>query len=185
MLLGICGKSGSGKSFVARSLMQARSNVIHIDIDALDHQANEIKEVKEELIKHFGSEVVKNGVVDRKYLGSIVFNDKEKMNLIMKIKTYYAYKIIDNIIANNPNSLIILDHIRLPEMKYFDMCDLKVLVDIPYEVRKERAIERDHITETQFDLREKGSIDYDKSKFDVILSNTSLKSIDDLRGRVK
>lgn len=185
MLLGICGKSGSGKSFVARALIQNRSNAIHVDIDALDHQANEIKEVQDILVKYFGSEVIKNGVVDRKYLGQVVFNDKEKMALLMQIKGAYVYKTIDDIIANNPNSLIILDHICLPEMKYFDICDLKVLVDIPYEIRKERAIERDHITEAQFDLREKGSINYDRSQFDIILNSTTLKEIDDLRKRVK
>ena len=49
------------------------------------------------------------------------------------------------------------------------MCDLKILLDIPYEIRKQRAMLRDNITEEAFDLREKASIDYEADKFDHVI----------------
>ena len=41
------------------------------------------------------------------------------------------------------------------------MCDVKILLDIPYEIRKKRAMKRDNITEEAFDLREQASINFD------------------------
>ena len=34
------------------------------------------------------------------------------------------------------SNVIILDWILLPITKYFDQCDIKILLDIPYEIRK-------------------------------------------------
>ena len=49
------------------------------------------------------------------------------------------------------------------------MCDIKILLDIPYKVRKQRAMKRDNITKEAFDLREKVSISFDESTFDYVL----------------
>lgn len=40
------------------------------------------------------------------------------------------------------NSKVILDWILLPITKYFNMCDIKVLLDVPTEIRKYRTIKR-------------------------------------------
>ena len=64
---------------------------------------------------------------------------------------------------------VILDWLLLANTRYFDMCDLKILLDIPYEIRKHRAMLRDNITEEAFQLREKASIDYDADKFDHVI----------------
>lgn len=68
------------------------------------------------------------------------------------------------------DKIIILDWILLSISKYFDICDIKILLDIPYEIRKERAIKRDNITEEEFDLREKASINYDTNIFDYVIN---------------
>ena len=57
----------------------------------------------------------------------------------------------------------------LNKTKYFDMCDIKLLLDIPYEIRKERVMKRDNITAERFDLREQASVDYDEKEFDFVL----------------
>ena len=49
------------------------------------------------------------------------------------------------------------------------MCDIKILLDVPYEVRKQRAMKRDNISKEAFALREKASIEFDKKIFDYIL----------------
>ena len=80
---------------------------------------------------------------------------------------------IDKFLIDNKDKIIILDWLLLPISKYFDKCDVKVLLDIPYEVRKERAIKRDNITEEAFDLREKASISFDINKFDYVINDNN------------
>ena len=80
---------------------------------------------------------------------------------------------IDKFLIENKDKIIILDWLLLPISKYFDKCDVKVLLDIPYEVRKERAIKRDNITEEAFDLREKASISFDINKFDYVINDNN------------
>ena len=77
---------------------------------------------------------------------------------------------IDKYLKENEKKIIILDWILLPISKYFNICDVKILLDIPYNIRKQRAIKRDNITEEEFDLREKASIDFNKFKFDYVLN---------------
>ena len=80
---------------------------------------------------------------------------------------------VDKFLIENKEKIIILDWLLLPISKYFDKCDVKLLLDIPYEVRKERTIKRDNITEEAFDLREKASISFDTNKFDYVINDNS------------
>ena len=100
-----------------------------------------------------------------------------KSTLAKEITNIYGDKAIhcdiDKIIQNNKNKIIILDWLLLPKSKYFNNCCIKILLDIPYEIRKQRAIARDNITEEAFDLREKASYKYNNDLFDIIISNNS------------
>ena len=49
------------------------------------------------------------------------------------------------------------------------MYNIKILLDISYEIKKKRAMKRDNISEEAFDLREKASIEFDESAFDYVL----------------
>ena len=50
------------------------------------------------------------------------------------------------------------------------MCDYKILIDIPYEIRKQRIMLRDNITEDKIDLRENASIEYNIEEFDFVIN---------------
>lgn len=173
MIVGICGKSGSGKKALARILMDNYKNTIHLDIDKVGHKVLMIEEVKKELVKSFGKNILKGENIDRKKLGEIVFNSQQKMKNLSDITWKYMEIEIDKFLIDNKDKNIILDLLLLPISKYFDKCDVKILLNIPYELRKERAIKRDNITETSFDLREKASISFDKNKFDYVINDNS------------
>lgn len=170
MIIGICGKSGCGKSTLAKQITKLTNNkAIHLDIDKVGHSVLLLPEVKEELIKSFGEAIIKENIVDRKKLGDIVFDSRNEMNKLSDITWKYMQIKIDNFLNVNKDKIIILDWLLLSISKYFDMCDIKILLDIPYEVRKQRAMKRDNITEAAFDLREKASISFDESAFDYVL----------------
>ena len=170
MIIGICGKSGSGKSTLARMIMEHHEDAIHLEIDKVGHYVLTLPEVKEELVRTFGNNVINENMVDRKKLGEIVFNSRERMDRLTDITWKFMQIEIDKFLESNKDKKVILDWLLLTKSKYFDMCDFRILLDIPYDIRKERAKLRDNITDEAFELREKASIDFDSNKFDYVIS---------------
>lgn len=183
MIISICGKSGSGKSTLTNQLVDYyKGDAIHIDIDKIGHYVNTIPEVLNEELNTFGSKILTNGIVDRKKLAAIVFNDEKEMEKLTNITWKYMDLEIKKIINENKNKIIILDWQLLPKTHYFTACDLKILLDVPLEIRKERILKRDNITEEQFNMRESASIDYSTYEFDIIQSEINL---DEIKKKVK
>ncbi len=172
MIIGICGKSGSGKSTLASELIEELGpNIVHLDIDKIGHQVLSTKNVKNALVKAFGAHIINNNIINRSELSDIVFSSKEKMQELTDITWPYMQEIIDNFLKKNSDKIIILDWQLLPITKYFNMCNLKLLLDIPYEIRKERIFERNNISNERIALRERASITYDEKSFDYVISN--------------
>lgn len=170
MILGICGKSGSGKTTLSKKIIElSDKQVVHLDIDKIGHFVLTKEEVKEELVRQFGEKILNNDSIDRKKLGEIVFNSRKEMKKLEEITWKNMQIEIDRFLEENKDNVIILDWLLLYKTKYFNLCDIKVLLDVPYEERKKRAMKRDSITEEAFDLREKSSIDFNKDDFDYVI----------------
>ena len=176
MIIGICGKSGSGKSTISNYLKE-ELRAIHCDIDKVGHNALINEKVKKELIKNYGNDILNGNNIDRKKLGEIVFNSRLEMKKLSDITWKYMQIEIDKFLIDNHDKLIILDWLLLPISKYFEKCDITILLDIPYEIRKERAIKRDNISEDAFNLREKASITYNNSDFDYVFNTNDNENI--------
>ena len=174
MIICICGKSCSGKSTLSMKIASIFDNSIYVDIDKIGHSVLNIKKVQNELINNFGKEIIANNIVNRKKLGSIVFNSKTEMEKLTDITWKYMEKEIDKIIEENQDKMIIMDYLLLPKTKYFKISNLRILLDIPYHIRKERALMRDKITSDEFDLREKNSMEYNINDFNYVLKNTDI-----------
>lgn len=178
MIIGICGKSGSGKSTLAEEIIkELNKQVLHLDIDKIGHEVLLFPEVKRELINSFGIEILKDNNVDRKKIAERVFDSRKEMDKLSSITWKYIEQEIDKYLIINKDKIVILDWILLPIVKYFNICDIKILLDIPYEIRKERAMKRDNIRKTDFDLREKASINFNPNDFDYVLKNNDKKNI--------
>lgn len=178
MIIGICGKSGSGKSTLSKAIIDKYPNqAIHVEIDKVGHYVLGLPQVQEQLVNTFGKNIINNDKVNRKRLGDIVFNSYQKMDKLTDITWKYMQIEIDNIVDNNKEKIIILDWLLLPKSKYLHMCDYKILIDIPYEVRLKRAMERDNITEEDFILREKATIEYQSDDFDYIIKSENIEKV--------
>ncbi len=182
MIIGICGKSGSGKTTLAKEIMNQgnickKQEAIHVDIDQIGHRVLELETVKEQLGEEFGTNIIENNVVNRKKLAQKTFNSEKNMQKLIDITWPSMQDIINDLIILNKENIIILDWQLLQKTEYFNMCDITVLLEIPYKIRKERCLERDKITEEQFDLREKASYNYNKKAFDIILTELHQKNI--------
>lgn len=169
-IIGITGKSGSGKTTFA-SLLSKKLNCRHIDIDKIGHQALFQPEILDTLCEKFGTEILdENGNLDRKKMGDIIFTQRHKMNELSDLTWDYMKKTLDDILSQD-DDFIVLEWILLPHSKYWKKCNSKILVTSEDGERKNRVLERDNISEKYFDKRDSASIDYSPFEFDYILEN--------------
>lgn len=171
MLISIAGKSGSGKSTITNKLVGLNSKIRYLDIDKIGHYVNNLPEVQEKLITVFGKNIIEKDQVNRKVLGSIVFNNKEAMQTLTDITWPVMERIIDAYIKENQDKIIVLDWLLLPKTKYLAASNLKILVTAPLEIRMERVIKRDNISKEKFLEREQAAIDFDEQDFDQVIEN--------------
>ena len=109
-VIGITGKSGSGKSTFA-SLLSQKLNCKHIDIDKIGHKALYNPDNLDVLCEKFGTEILDvNGNVDRKKVGNIVFTQTNKMKDLTDITWNYMQQQL-NYILSQDEDIIILDWI--------------------------------------------------------------------------
>ena len=175
MIIGICGNSGSGKTTLANQIVKLTDNrAIHLEIDKIGHKVLLLPEVKKELIKLYGNKILSESDIDRKKLSTIVFDSKIEMDKLTDITWKYMKIEIDNFLENNKNKIVILDWMLLSKSKYFDMCDIKILLNTPYDTRKRRTIRRDNISEESFNLRDQASITYNEENFDYVLKTNEI-----------
>ena len=78
MIIGVCGKSGSGKTYFSDLLSKVTNwEVIHVD--DLVHEILETEEFINALIQKYGSTFVEEGKVNRKQLGAYLFSNIDIM----------------------------------------------------------------------------------------------------------
>lgn len=170
MLIGLVGKSGSGKTTVASMLKEYDKSIRVIEVDKIGHESHNDPVVKEKLLKYFGKEIFNEDLtVNRKVLSGIVFNSEEKMQQLYDATLEFMEKIIDGLIESS--DIVVLDYALLTKLKYFQRCDLKILVTSPYSSRLNRVTKRDSITSEKYNEINANSLDYSENEFDVVINN--------------
>lgn len=164
MIIGITGGSGSGKSAIS-AFLKAKGFLI-IDADEIAH--NIIKKGNKayiEILKIFGNAILDNlDEIDRKKLGNIVFNDKNKLNLLTDCTHKHIIIEIKTIINNNLTKNILIDAPLLVESGLNKIVDEAWVVYSDISLRIDRIMERDNITYEQAKKRIECQMDWDKLK---------------------
>ena len=142
MVIGITGGIGSGKSVVT-SLLRDKFGAAVIDTDTIGHEVIEIgKSAYKKVVKAFGDKVLaEDGSIDRKKLGSLVFENKEllsKLNSIIHPAVEMEVdKRIDEFIKKN-YKYIALETALLIKVGYNIKCDKIWFVYADKDVRLKR-----------------------------------------------
>ena len=173
-LIGITGKTGTGKSTIA-TILAHKLDAQYVDIDKIGHQATSDPHIANKLCDIFGNELLDSDrMINRKKLGNIVFSDTDKMQILTDITWEYMEHKLDNILLQK-QQYFIFDWALLPKVKFWDMCDFKILVTSDDTIRKKRILERDHISEEYLEKRESATLNYSKLSFDFIFDNNYTK----------
>lgn len=175
MLISLVGLSASGKSYISTLLKNYNKRIEHLDIDKIGHQALLDPEIKKSLVTNFGTSILEDNNIVRSRLSAIVFNSKEAMDILTELTWQYMEHVIDEFISTHKNSIILLDWLLLPKTKYFAQSDLRVLITAPLEMRMQRAIARDGITEEKFLSREANAPTIDESQFEYVINNVDFE----------
>ena len=185
MIIGITGRSGSGKSYLSEILAE-KLGMIHIDIDKISHEVLTFDESKKFLLNEFGPEVFENGNVNRKILGKIVFSSPEKLEKLNRFCQVEMEQKIDEIIASAKKPLI-LDYALLFGLKQFPICDVKILLKADFDIRFSRVKTRENITREYFLSRDSSlsDSDFDESKFDFVFNHITEDEVKSLVENLK
>lgn len=177
--IGLTGGIGSGKTAVSNFFSQLGIAVIDSDLIAHEITQNH-SPLTEEIGKHFGENVVKNGVLNRSALSSIIFSDqKEKLWLEKLLHPRIIEKMLEaGKTATSPYCIFVIP--LLIEGRYEDLVDRILVVDAPTELQIERIKMRNNKSEAQI----RSMINAQSSReekiaaaHDVILNDGSLEDL--------
>lgn len=149
-IIGLTGLTGAGKSTVAQKLMAY--GCYHIDADKVAREViNNNENVKNKLKERFGDDVINaDGTTNRPVLATRAFADTESTNALNTITHPAVTEEIKSIIKDMEEvgyRGVIIDAIALFESGEDSLCDYTVAVIAPIDIRLERIMKRDNITE--------------------------------------
>lgn len=175
--IGITGGIGSGKTTVCRIFESIGIPVYNADI-AAKNIVNFDKNVTHEIVSAFGSDILdENDFIDRKKLGAIVFNDKEKLKKLNSIvHPAVAKHFADWLEKNKKSKYILKEAAILFESGAYKAVDSVITVVAPKELRIKRSIERDSSNRAEIEQRMNNQMsDEEKIKLSdyVIYNNES------------
>lgn len=181
-VIGLTGGSGSGKSTVASAL--EKNGAFIIDCDKIAHQ-NMAKGgiAYDDIVACFGSGILApDGEIDRKKLGAIVFEDKNKLEGLNKITHGYIAQRVRELVLRSAADITVIDAPLLHKAGLDSLCDEVWLTDAPRSVRLERIMQRDLITREQAESRLKNQDEYDS--FDKLII-TDFETLTELEQYIK
>jgi len=145
--IGITGGIASGKTVVAKIIESMGYKVFYSDAAAKQIMRNSEK-MKSELVAIFGSEVYLDGELNKPFLRSLVFNDKvnrEKINSVVHPLVRSAF--VDFCDAHHSEKLIFNESALLFETKSSAHFNSNILITAPIEVRINRIMKRDGVSQ--------------------------------------
>ena len=142
--VGLTGGIGSGKTTVAQ-IFEVLSIPVYYADTAARALMNQDPELKEKITASFGTDAYKKGELNRSYLGSVVFRDTEKLNLLNSIVHPVTIRQSENWMNSQKTPYAIKEAALIFEAGLDKHLDYIIGVTAPESLRIQRVVERDHI----------------------------------------
>ncbi len=150
--IGITGGIGSGKSIISEVL-----TCMGIPTYNADNASKQLISTRKELItalkKTLGSDIYVNGILDKKRMAQLIFNDKE---LLAKVNRIIHPAVMEDFrrwseVQKAP--IVACETAILFESGMDQLMDACITVTAPIEIRTERCVKRDNASEEQIRAR--------------------------------
>jgi dephospho-CoA kinase len=150
--IGITGGIGSGKSIVSRILQ-----LMGYPVYSSDQRAKEIMHEDRSLITDlknlFGEEAYLDSNLNRPYIAAQIFRDDSKRTAMNELVHPAVRADFQNWVKQQKSPLVFQESALLFETGSYKLFDGVILVSAPEEVRMQRIMERDQLTDEQVRAR--------------------------------
>jgi dephospho-CoA kinase len=183
-ILGVTGNIATGKSTVVEMLVEKGAH--HIDADKVYHELVQPGQpLLAELVDKFGPHILaRDGSLDRKTLGRIVFHDPSALARLDALTHPAVIAESDRRAFAIKDGVVILDAVKLIESGHADVCDAVWLVTAPQDTQVERLMRRNRLDDSEAWARVEAQppLGPKLARADVVINNTG--SLNDLRRQV-
>ena len=146
--VGLTGGIGSGKTTVAKIF-----EVLGIPVYYADEETKRLMNtdpvIRRNIVKEFGDRAYNDHGLDRSYLASVVFNDKEKLALLNSLTHPATIEHANKWMQQQHSPYIIKEAALIFESGSNKHLDYVIGVSAPEEIRIRRVMERDGVSEEQ------------------------------------
>ncbi len=149
--IALIGGTGVGKSTVADYLCR-KYQAIWLDCDRIGHELLEAEPLRTELVDCFSAEILRDGKIDRKALGRIVFSDSaalQKLNAMVHPPIMEALRQRQRAAAERACPLCVLDGALLMDVHVRAMVDQVWAISAAEEIRLQRLAKGRQISREQ------------------------------------
>lgn len=171
-VIGLTGPTGAGKSTVS-AILRKRGFFI-ADGDVIAREVVQPGEpLLQQLAQAFGEDILTEGVLNRRVLAQKAFSDPEKLQLLNSLMHPVIEERMFREIAEHPDCPAVIDAAALIESGIDKRCDFLVVVTAPLDVRLERIMARDGLTEADAKVRIGAQHDEEfyTSRADIVIRN--------------
>ncbi len=187
--VGLTGSIAVGKSFVCECLRELGCHVLDADITSREVVAKGTDGLAE-IVRHFSKDVVQaDGELDRKKMGSIVFANAEKRELLNSIVHPRVIesqdKWIRDVESADPDGIAIIDAALMIESGGYRRFNKIIVVWCEPAIQLRRLMERENLSEDAAKMRISAQMTQDEKKrfADYLIDASS--GFDDTRRQVK
>ncbi|TDM38503.1 dephospho-CoA kinase [Macrococcoides canis] len=173
-VIGLTGGIASGKSTVANYLKENGFVVIDADVaarKAVEKGTEGLRKVTEA----FPGVLNEDGTLNRKALGTIIFNDKAQRDKLNQIVHPIVRRLMDEekAAAISQGKVVVMDIPLLYENKLEHTVDEVWVVYVSYEIQKMRLMKRNELSESEADARinSQMSMEEKRNKADILIDN--------------
>ena len=152
-LIAIAGGIGSGKSVVSSILRVVGYSVYDCDSEA-KRLMNESREIKDDLISNFGKEsILSIGSINTVHISKVVFNNPQALKILNSIVHPRVKDDVLKKVNECDGNVMFIESAILLQSNLLDIIDGVWLVDAPENVRIERVMKRNSMSEADVKRR--------------------------------
>jgi dephospho-CoA kinase len=176
----ITGGIGSGKSFVCRKFNELGIPIFYTDDEA--KHCYKLPEVQTKVKALFGDNIyAEDGLIDRKKLAGIIFNDKSQLDAVYEIVLPVLRERFDKWSEEQTSPYVVCESAILFETKGEDNFDVVITVTCPIETRIERAMLRGGINKPDLIARIENQMSEEEKvqQSDMAIINNGVRNVDE------
>ncbi|MFA5301005.1 MAG: dephospho-CoA kinase [Lutibacter sp.] len=175
-IVGLTGGIGSGKSTVL-AFFKNFGAVTYIADEEAKKLMNSNAELRKEIIKLFGEKAYAQGTLDRAYIASQVFNNKEKLSALNALVHPKVRDDFQQFIKKSTADLVIYEAAILFESGSDKICDYTITVLASFENKIERIVKRDGVSKAQIleRMENQSTDDFKIRRSNFVIRNNNLK----------